>query len=567
MNEFFKKLLDQVKTLWGKTTTVQKIIIFGILAVTLVVIFLVVQFSASPTRVNLISSPITDELVRNQIVSRLDAMGIDSVVRDGYIMVKDKKTALAANAILIREDLLPKVDPWALIDVERWTITDFERNVNLRRAITKNLEQLIEALDDVDNANVIITMPEDSFFSENQKPVTAVVQITPAPGSDITTNRKSLQGIEKMVMLAIEGLKSENITINDTHGIQLNDFTGLAALDQLDITKREIQITRMLEAQYKESILSALSGIFGASRVRMINTDITPDFSKKTIQSKEYSPIVMRADNPKTPYDETEVVPSITMAKETASEKFTGTGMNPEGPPGQEGQTPAAYKDLSSMVGDYSKDSTKQNEAVNEKQVSTETSGWEIKRVSVAVAIDGVWKWTYKPDGSPKFNPDGTIVRTYEPVSDEDLAKAKSLVEHAVGYLKERGDAVSVQHIPFDHTEEQRIEDQKYRNDANMRNTLLYSLIGITVVLFAFVIFRILSREVERRRRLREEELSRQHQALREQALRSAEETGVEVEMSVEERERMEMQENAVNMAREHPEDVAQLIRTWLMEE
>ena len=37
--------------------------------------------------------------------------------------------------------------------------------------------------------------------------------------------------------------------------------------------------------------------------------------------------------------------------------------------------------------------------------------------------------------------------------------------------------------------------------------------------------------------------------------------------LSVEDRARLEMQENAVNMAREHPEDVAQLIRTWLLEE
>ena len=37
--------------------------------------------------------------------------------------------------------------------------------------------------------------------------------------------------------------------------------------------------------------------------------------------------------------------------------------------------------------------------------------------------------------------------------------------------------------------------------------------------------------------------------------------------IAIEERARLEMQENAINMAREHPEDVAQLIRTWLMEE
>ena len=44
-------------------------------------------------------------------------------------------------------------------------------------------------------------------------------------------------------------------------------------------------------------------------------------------------------------------------------------------------------------------------------------------------------------------------------------------------------------------------------------------------------------------------------------------EEGVEVTMSVEERKRAELQENAIAMAKEHPEDVAMLIRTWLMEE
>ena len=41
----------------------------------------------------------------------------------------------------------------------------------------------------------------------------------------------------------------------------------------------------------------------------------------------------------------------------------------------------------------------------------------------------------------------------------------------------------------------------------------------------------------------------------------------MEVTMSVEERERAELQESVMSIAREHPEDVAMLIRTWLMEE
>ena len=88
------------------------------------------------------------------------------------------------------------------------------------------------------------------------------------------------------------------------------------------------------------------------------------------------------------------------------------------------------------------------------------------------------------------------------------------------------------------------------------------------MVLVTFIIFRFVSREMERRRRLREEEILRRQQAEREKALWEAKQDGMQdVTMSVEERKRAELQENAIAMAKEHPEDVAMLIRTWLMEE
>jgi flagellar M-ring protein FliF len=119
----------------------------------------------------------------------------------------------------------------------------------------------------------------------------------------------------------------------------------------------------------------------------------------------------------------------------------------------------------------------------------------------------------------------------------------------------------------FDRTAQFEKEDSVYRRQLSLRRTLISVLIGIGALLIIAFIYRLAAKEMERRRRLREEELARQHQAMREAALRSAEEQGVEVELSVEDRARLEMQENATNMAREHPEDVAQLIRTWLVEE
>jgi flagellar M-ring protein FliF len=426
-------------------------------------------------------------------------------------------------------------------------------------------------LDDVDAASVTIVMPEDKLFAEDRNPVTASIIITPKPGSDITQNRKKIEGIVRLVQYAVEGLKPEHITITDQNGLVLNDFTGMADVDRLELAKREMKTTRELEAQYKKSILAALRQIYGEDRVQIINLDITLDTSKKKVDTEEHFPIIINPDNPKTPYDESAMegskTLSITLSKEVTEEKFEGTGFNPEGPPGQEGQTPPAYKDLQNMVGRYSKNSVIQNEVVNTRKIQEEKAPWEIRRVTCAVAIDGVWKWKYNDKGEVILRKDGSIEREYVPLTEADIAKAKALVEHAIGYNRERGDSVTVQNVMFDRTAQHQKEDRDYRAKLQLQRTILYIMLSVALLLVSFIVFRLISRELERRRRLREEELARQHQAMREAALRAAEEEGAEVEMSVEERARLELQENAINMAREHPEDVAQLIRTWLMEE
>lgn len=573
MNEFFTKQLDRIVSIWKKWTLVQRIIFISVAAAVLAGFGVLAAVSSAPSMVPLLYRSIPNETEMSRITQRLDQEGVRyQQTADARILVDDDKTAQRMRAVLAREDLIPAgTDPWQIFDVERWTITDFERNVNLRRAITRSLERHITALEDVDAASVTLVMPEDKLFAEDRNPVTASIIVTPKPGSDLTENRKKIQGIERLVRFAVEGLKQENITITDHQGLVLNDFSGMADIDRLELAKREMKTTRDLEAQYKKSILAALRRIYGEDRVQIINLDISLDTGKKTVATEEHFPILVHPDNPRTPYDESAQpgakVLSITLSKELQDERFEGTGFNPEGPPGQEGQTPPAYKDLESMAGKYSKSSVIQNEVVNKRVINEEKAPWEVRRVTAAVAIDGVWKWAFNDKGEAILNKDGSIQREYTPVSDEDLAKARALVEHAVGYSRDRGDSVTVQHVVFDRTERHRKEDRDYRSRLQLQRTILYSAVSVAALLVAFVIFRLVAREMERRRRLREEELARQHQAMREAALRSAEEGGTEVEMSVEERARMEMQENAINMAREHPEDVAQLIRTWLMEE
>jgi flagellar M-ring protein FliF len=152
-------------------------------------------------------------------------------------------------------------------------------------------------------------------------------------------------------------------------------------------------------------------------------------------------------------------------------------------------------------------------------------------------------------------------------VPKETLEQLANYVQDAVGYDKSRNYRVTVTNIQFDRTAQFAAQDEAYFKALQTRRTILLVLAAIAVVLIGFIIFRFVSREIERRKRLRDEELLRKQQAAREQALWDAKEDGMEVTMSVEESRRAELQENAIAMAKEHPEDVAMLIRTWLMEE
>ncbi|TAH55855.1 MAG: flagellar basal body M-ring protein FliF [Treponema sp.] len=567
MNEWLKKLVSQLSTLWGKWTLVQKLILGGIIAAVIVGFVILFSVSSSPSMVPLIDSPIADESLRDKIVLRLNQENVKtSISATGIISVQDESVARRMRSILIREDLIPQnVDPWAIFDVERWTITDFERNVNKRRAIIEEVRQHIKALDDIDDASVVVTLPETALFSNDQNPVTASVVLYPKPGSDITTNRKKVEGIQKILKFAVEGLEDANITIADSSGTVLNDFEGMKEWDRLSRIEKEQKLIAQLETQYRARILGALQQIYGMDRVRDLNLKIEMDMSDKSVQTRDYLPTTIKPDNPETPYDDSQIVESITLSSETSTTRWQGSGYNPEGPAGVEGQTAPAYKDMSNLYGLSEQSIVKKNELVGQRD-TTETVSPSMGRRTVSVNIDGVWSKRRDEKGNFVIK-NGAIEREYVPISAEELQSATKAVQDAIGYNRARGDSVSVLNIKFDRTSQFEKEDAAYFQKLQTQQTVLYSLIALAVILFAFIIYRMIVRELERRRRLKEEELLRKHQMEREKTLWEAEQAGMEVSMSVEERKRLELQENAINMAKEHPEDVALLIRTWLMEE
>jgi flagellar M-ring protein FliF len=566
--DWLKKLFAQIRGLWTKWSLAQRVILGVIVLAVAGGLTALFTISSVPTMIPVIDVPIQDEAVRDRIITRINEEGIRAEVSAaGVIQVADEVSARRLRSLLIREDLIPTgTDPWAIFDQDRWTITDFERNVNFRRAQTRMVTDHIKALDEVDNADVSIVYPEQVLFRSEQNPTTASVIITPRPGSDIIANRNKIEGIQKLLRFAIEGLTDENIVITDQAGNVLNDFENMAAIDRLNVIERENKLIQAQEAKYRAQVLGALKKTFGDDRVRDLNIKIDMDMSRRSTARETYTPITVRPRTPGLPYDDSELVNSFTISENTSDTTWEGTGYNPEGPAGVEGQTPPAFKDMSNLFGKMTQQTRTHNEVVNSEKSEEERSP-QIDRVTVSVNIDGQWKWKWDEKRNPVIAADGSIEREYTPVPPEQIRAAQLLVQDAVGYNAGRGDSVTVQNIPFDRTVQFKEEDAAYFRQKQFQTTLLIFLIGVVILLISFIAFRAISRELERRRRLAEDERARREQAIRESALAQAEEEGVDVSISVEERARLELQENVANMAREHPEDVAQLIRTWLLEE
>jgi len=571
MNEFLRKVLSRVTGLWAGWSPRQRIMAGVIAAAVIGVVISLFWVSGSPVLYSVIDAPIRDEAARDRIVVRLNQENVKvSVTSTGLIQVADEATARRMRTILISEDMIPTgIDPWAVFDRERWTITDFERNTNFRRAQQAMIEEHIRAMEDIDAVSIQIVWPERQLFRSMQNPVSVSVRITPRPGSDITVspqNRKKIEGIQKLLQFAIEGLQTEYIVITDHTGVILNDFEGMAAADRLALIEQENKIIRRLEVQYRDAILSSLQGIFSNDRVRDLNIKIDMDMSKVSVDSTEVYPITIKPRTPDLAYDDSQIVPSVTISESVSETTWKGTGFVPEGPTGVEGHVTPAFRDMSNLYGEVSQITRTNNQEINQRSIQEERSP-QIDRVTVSVNIDGVWKKKYDEKGGPVILPDKSIEREYTPVSADIMRYAENLIRGAVGYNSARGDSVTVTNIPVDRSAEFKAEDDAYFRQRQIQTTVIVFIIGLTLLLFGFMLFRMISREMERRRRLAEEERARREQMLRESAMAEAEQEGMDVSISLEERNRMELMESAVNMAKEHPEDAAQLIRTWLIEE
>lgn len=553
MNDLFKKIAASAAKLWANRTLAQKLAAAGVAAAAIAAFVLIISVSAEPSTVAVIDTPVTDEAKRDAIVTRINAEGVRAQVSaSGIISVPDEESARRMRAILIREDLVPGgTDPWALFDRDRWTATDFERNINLRRSITAMVTEHIKALSEIDDADVAIQMPERTLFASDQRPVTASVVIRPRPGSGISSDRKKIEGLQKLIQFAVEGLEAENITILDYNGSVLNDFAGSAETDRLALIERENRIKRDIAAKYRADILRNLQSTFGSDRVRDLNITVDMDFTKRTVEAQRIIPTVVRERTPGVPWDDSETVPSLTLDETASTTTWKGAASGPAVPDGGE-------------AGEVTQETRTRTDEVSREQSSEERSP-AIDRISVSVNIDGTWE---RKQADKDADGGKTAEREYKPVPPEQLEAARALIKGAIGFNEKRGDIVEVTNIQFDRSAQFEAEiEATAASVEEQRRTRLTVTAACGLALLLALIFGLFQAGLKSKR-LREAALAREHERLREEAERSVHAAAAEngLPVSEDEKARNALAAKAADLVRENPLAAANLVKTWIAE-
>ncbi len=232
----FKKLMENKTVFYG--------IIAGATAILIifVIIFCSLIFSGNKkvaTKNGEINSPAPSRVIQEEVsIMTTDKIGIAIEVQAllARYGIKARRGLDGTNSTIIlspkdkitedqRDMAILKIVESGLADehvgLEMFDKGDFQstkddKRIRLMRAINGELAKLIRKIDPIDNAQVFISVPEQTMFSANQKPVTATVQVQLPP--DRSLDPIKVKAIQNLLMGAVQGLKAENISITDTNG-------------------------------------------------------------------------------------------------------------------------------------------------------------------------------------------------------------------------------------------------------------------------------------------------------------------------------------------------------------
>ncbi|RIW36405.1 flagellar basal body M-ring protein FliF [Bacillus salacetis] len=528
MNETLNKYKEQLNTFWSSRTKKQKAVYGGVL---LAVILAVAITGFLSTRTDLV--PLYSNLAPSEtgtIKENLDGRGIVSEITDGgsTIMVPSEmvdtlKVELAAEGI----PNSGSIDYSFFSQNAGFGMTDNEFNVMKLDAMQTELANLMKGIEGVQDANVMITLPEKGVFvSDDTEMASASIVLNTKPGFNF--DQKQIKSLYHLVSKSVPDLPTDNIVIMNQlfEYFELeneNSSFGGSVVQQMDVKDR-------VEKDIQKQVQSMLGTLIGFNKVVVsVTTDI--DFTQENREVNEVTPV-----------DE-ENMEGIAVSVQRITETFTGNGQAAGGVPAAEdsGDGLGTYVEGENSNGDYERIEETINNEVNRIRREIVESPYKIRDIGIQVMVEPP-----DPEDPNSFPQDrqedisqilSTIIRT-----SIDKESGTELTPEAI----EDKIVVSVQ--PF---------NGKMEFEQTPASTLPWWTYVVGGILLAVIILLVVLM------------IRRNKKAVEEEAVFVEESQPITIPDigNEKETEGSARRKQLEKMAREKPEEFAKLLRSWLADE
>ncbi len=151
-----------------------------------------------------------------------------------------------------------------LFDKTNFGMTDFAEHINYRRALEGELERSVMSVNEIEQARVHISLPQESVFLDSKQPAKASVLVKTRTGATLPDT--AIPAIANLVASAVEGLQPENVSILDMRGNLLNK--PKRPLSEEDSSSAALEYRHRVEQDLLAKIDSTLEPVAGAGRFR-----------------------------------------------------------------------------------------------------------------------------------------------------------------------------------------------------------------------------------------------------------------------------------------------------------
>lgn len=291
-----------------------------------------------------------------------------------------------------------------IFDKNQFGLTDFSQRLNFQRALQGELARTIGQLREVQQARVHIAIPTPRVFSAQDKAPSASVVLRLRAGSTLRPDQ--VRGIVHLVTAAVEGLAPERVTVVETSGRVLASGQEQRA----GLSGNQVEARSGIEQDIERRIQSLLDPIVGAGRSAVrVSALINFDQIERTEERFDPNPLLRTTSKSK--------------------EQTQGASSQPT----TVGTGDKAQVQASSSTNQTQRENEQTSYEIARTVEKTVVAPGDVRRLSVGVLLD-----------VPSVNG----ARTPRP--DEEIERIKRLVASAAGIRSDRKDELEILQVSFD---------------------------------------------------------------------------------------------------------------------